>query len=157
MNLKKILFLVLCSILSSGLKANENLRKETVEIAERAVNTIEDVDGATLDFSANSLKEIDRIVLEIRKEEGNDPEPFQHVLYMLGVYVGEVLLRNIDGSEWVTVPKKLVDIGAAQESEIWLKAKNGSLYNPIGKVYKLMKNGQENSVHQFYNYLKSKK
>ena len=41
-------------------------------------------------------------------------------------------------------------------TEIWLKRKEGTLYNPMGKIYQLMINGEENRIDHFFGFIKVK-
>lgn len=150
------LAITLLMLINSSLMAKEDLRTEMVETAQRAVETVRNIEGVSLNYSVESLKEIDRIVISLREKQGNDPKPFENVLFMLGAYVGEVYIRNFEGSQWIEAPKEFFEVGAARESDIWLKGIDGSFYNPIGKVYKLMLNGEEDSVYHLYNYIVSK-
>jgi len=59
------------------------------------------------------------------------------------------MVRNL-GYKWDNPTQKEISIGFDLTG---VRGKNAGFSNPIGKVFKLMKNGQEDSVENFYNIL----
>lgn len=57
------------------------------------------------------------------------------------------MVRNL-GYKWDNPTQKEISIGFDVTG---VRGKNDSFSNPIGKVFKLMKNGQEDSVEHFYS------
>jgi len=121
-------------------------------LAEIAVQTAEKMRGKHLDYSPESLKVIDQLVLGFR-EEGNTAEAMNRTLVVLGCYVGEVMVRSL-GYKWDNPNKKEMSVGF---SITGVRASNGSFSNPIGKVFKLMENGKEDSVAWFYKVASSER
>lgn len=115
-------------------------------LAEVAVNAVSQMNGLKLDYSPASLKIIDQLVLGFRKE-GNSTQSMNKTLIIFGCYVGEVMVRNL-GSKWDNPDKKERSLGFDVTG---IRGKNGGFSNPIGKVFKLMQNGAEDSVEHFYS------
>lgn len=149
---KKLLATVGIASLTVSASAASKLAEQAAFAANRAVETAKKVDGAVLDYSPNSLKDIDKIVLDIRRS-GTNPEEVKGTLFILGAYVGEVIVRNNKGSEWSQPPK---EVQAAGLTAMGISTKDGVFWNPIGKVHKLLINGEEDSVVHFYNVIKDK-
>lgn len=115
-------------------------------MAEIAVTMVKERAGVTLDYTPQSLRTIDQIVLKAR-EQGNTVESMQRTLLVLGCYVGEVMVRHLGNASW-EVPSG-AERAALGDLPIGVRSANG-LTNPIGKVYKLMKNGPEDSTYALY-------
>ena len=114
-------------------------------LAELAVVVIQKSQGKLLDFSPESLKTVDELVLGFKKE-GNTPQSMNKTLVILGCYVGEVMVRNL-GYQWDNPTDTEMAFGFDVTG---IRGKNGGLSNPIGKVFKLMTIGEEDSVMAFY-------
>ncbi|MCW8943708.1 MAG: hypothetical protein OQL27_02980 [Sedimenticola sp.] len=148
---KKLLVTVGIASLSASAPAAIKLAEQAAFAANQAVETAKKVDGTVLDYSPNSLKDIDKIVLGIRRG-GTSPDEVKGILFILGAYVGEVIIRNIEGSQW-SQPK---EVQAAGLTAMGVSTNDGIFWNPIGKVHKLLINGEEDSVVHFYNVIKDK-
>ena len=74
-----------------------------------------------LDFSAQSLWSVDRMVDEIRRE-GAPYAAVEVVLRGLGAYAGEVIVRQT-GAEWW-----------ASGGEYWIRTPDGRLWDPIDEA-----------------------
>jgi hypothetical protein len=106
-----------------------------------AVNAAWEVSRVDLDYSVVSLQSVDAI-LEGFHQKRVDQEAMGSVLFAFGCYVGEVFVRHARG-QWVDVETSAMK-GAASFMVIALA--NGKLCNPIGKVFKRVENGDEDSV-----------
>ena len=106
---------------------------------------VQQLDGDHLDYSPESLKAVDRILLKLH-DEGTAPQSIQKTVIAFGCYVGEVMVRNL-GYKWDMPSEKERSVGF---SMIGVRDKKGGFSNPIGKVYKRVQNGQEDSVVFFY-------
>lgn len=147
----KALYLFLI-FFSFNVSAESELKINKLSIlAELAVEVVKEVNGISLDYTVESLKKVDRIVLNMRKSAGTNPEPYKKILYFLGVYVGEVVIKNNENYEWA---EKDLNSGITNESEFLLKSKDGIYCDPIGSVYEVMFKGQEVSVYEEYRYIK---
>ncbi len=118
--------------------------------AEAAVRVMAQVNGTKLDYSAESLRSVDSFVLAIRATD-KDGTKFEHLLNVLGFYVGEVMARGYQ-MQWVKPTDAEAKLGAPAYA---LRHPSGSLVNPIGKVFKLFQNGEEDRTHGLYTSLES--
>ncbi|MEU6574975.1 hypothetical protein [Streptomyces sp. NPDC046805] len=71
-----------------------------------------------LDYSAQSLWSVDRLIDDLRRE-GTPPAAVQNTLRGLGAYAGEVIVRQV-GAEWW-----------AAGGDHWVRTPNGRLWEPI--------------------------
>ena len=149
---KKLLAAIGIAAATSGANAADQLQAQATSAAEQAVAIAKQVDGTILDYSPESLTSVDRIVLGMRKD-GTKPEQVQGILFILGAYVGEVIVRNATGARWTQPPKEIV---AAGMDVMGVTTTTGVFLNPIGKVHKLLMNGQEDSVLGLYELSKEK-
>lgn len=114
-------------------------------LAEVAVKAMSQMHGIQLDYSPESLKSIDKAVLDLRKN-GVSMQTVNKTLIVLGCYVGEVMVRNL-GYKWDNPDSKEIALGFDVTG---IRGENNGFSNPIGKVFKLMQNGEEDSVDSFY-------
>lgn len=119
--------------------------EQAPKIAEVAVAMVQQFDGYRLDYSPESLKVVDRIVLQLHTE-GDSPQSVQRTILAFGCYVGEVMVRNL-GYKWDQPTEKEQSVGFTM---VGVRDKKGGFSNPIGKVYKRVQNGNEDSVVFFY-------
>lgn len=106
-----------------------------------------------LDYSMESLKQIDTFF----NEQVVDGKPKPHsilenglgkIIFALGAYVGETLIKNSSGSNWVTN-----DNDAQGEINISVKFKSGAIVWPAQRIMKRLKNGQEDSIFSYASVL----
>lgn len=117
-------------------------------LAGRAVQTVRDIDGVGLDFTPESLKHIDQIVLGFHSR-GLKFNDMGETVFVFGCYVGEVIVRNLD-ARWEMPDEQGRKLGFAM---MGVRLRDGAFLNPIGKAFKLLKNGSEDSVLYFYQAL----
>jgi hypothetical protein len=110
-----------------------------------AVNAAWEVSRVDLDYSVASLQDVDAI-LERFHQDGVNQEAIGSILFAFGCYVGEVFVRHAHG-QWVDVDASAMK-GAA--SFMVLELPGGKYCNPIGKVFKRVENGDEDSVAYFF-------
>jgi hypothetical protein len=119
-------------------------------LAQKIVETVSKLDGITLDYSVESLEALDSRVLAFR-EQGATSTEMPETLFMLGCYFGEVLNRHL-GGKWFSPNQHAAGFAVlAIELEFGLHA------NPIGKVFKLLENGPEDSTAWLYKVLEDEK
>ncbi|MGW0819864.1 hypothetical protein [Streptomyces sp. NPDC002845] len=98
-----------------------------------------------LDYSVNSLRVVDVIVDGLRKGATERCE-VEGVLFELGVYAGEVLVRRA-GAEWV-------EFDAVQRElfgqPVGVRMPDGRVWNPLGKVVKRFEAGEPESIRMLY-------
>ena len=117
--------------------------------AALAVAAARSIDGITLDFTEESLGEVDRILLAFH-DEGTAVETIGETVFALGAYVGEVAIRNV-GGVWTPPPTPM-----SSERDAWpvVRLATRSQYvNPIGRAFKAAAEGEIESVASFYKLL----
>ncbi len=119
-------------------------------LADRAVRAAKDVEGVTLDYSHASLKHVDKTVLRFR-EQGLQWQQVGATLFVFGCYVGEVVVRNLS-ARWEMPNEKEQSVGF---DWMGIRTSNGAFWDPINKVFKLLKNGEEDSVWYLYSVIES--
>jgi len=120
----------------------ENAGKHAQLAAAAAWN----VDHVKLDYSPQSLAEVDRIVGGFHSE-GLSPEQVGSTVFSFGCYVGEVFVRHAD-AHW----RSAAETPMAELSGFPLVIELGksSHCNPIGKVFKRLENGEADSLPYFF-------
>lgn len=148
--MKKIIshfILLLCFFFSSAVQAQNNLTPEdAAKYATLAVSMAEKLEGVNLDYSPNSLKSVDEIILKFHMA-GKKPEDMQRAIIVLGCYVGEVMIRNL-GGKWEMPNEKARAIGFIF---MGVKTKKENFTFPIEKSFKRLINGSEDSVFHLYS------
>jgi hypothetical protein len=128
-----------------------NLRYEpTPENASRfaadIVGVAQNVSGTALDYSVDSLKQVDDII-EGMRSEGCTTDQIAETLFGFGCYVGEVLVRRA-GATWREAANTPMASFAGFPLVIHLRG--DSYCNPIAKAFKRLENGAEDSLPFFY-------
>ena len=118
------------------------------EIAAMAVPFAEQNYGVTLDYGVASLAQLDGIIEDLRRDQRF--EVLQPVLFSMGCYVGEVLVRHA-GGRW----RRAEDLGAgmAALSPIAVEMPDGRGCNPVGRVYRRFQKGREDGIVSFFHSL----
>ncbi|MFF3498782.1 hypothetical protein [Streptomyces sp. NPDC003247] len=89
--------------------------------AADAVATLPEGARTRLDFSAQSLWRVDRLIGDLRRED----RPYgavESVLRGLGAYAGEVIVRRTGGEWWAT------------GGDHWVRTPDGHLWDPIDEA-----------------------
>ncbi len=115
------------------------------EIAGMTLPFVQENYGLVLDYSPASLKELDRIVDDLRRDQRF--EAVQTLLFSMGCYVGEVLVRHA-GGRWRTTEE--VGMGRVASSPIAVEMPDGRGCNPVARVYRRFQKGREDSLTAFY-------
>lgn len=118
------------------------------EIAGMTVPIVQQNYGVTLDYSPASLKELDTIVDDLRRDQRF--EAVQTLLFSMGCYVGEVLVRHA-GGRWRTAEELGMD--KASISPIAVEMPGGRGCSPVARVYRRFQKGREDSLAVFYQAL----
>jgi hypothetical protein len=116
------------------------------EIAAMILPFVNENYGIALDYSVGSLRQVDGVIDDLRKDQAF--EDLQPLLFSLGCYVGEVLVRHA-GAEWCTTEG--LGMGAVATSPIVIRMPDGRGCNPVGKTYKRFRNGPEDNLAWFYH------
>ena len=123
--------------------------------AQLAVDAARNVDRVELDFSPQSLSEVDRILSKFHAEKLR-ADQIGETVFSFGCYVGEVLVRHHGGSWQMPERGFLARLGLGNSNMMVVQMPNGIVWNPIGKAFKLLENGKEDSVSYFYDVAASK-
>jgi hypothetical protein len=114
--------------------------------AQLAVRLASEEHDVVLDFSRRSLENLDALVDTLR-EDGLSGEEAAEALFVLGCYLGEVLVRGLQG-RWVPTPRSpLKDVSP------WpmvVSLPDGSAWDAIGKVFRRLELGDSEFLPAFY-------
>jgi hypothetical protein len=117
------------------------------QLADVAVNVTRNVAGIELDFSPASLQRVDELITGFRAE-GHTAETMNETICLFGCYLGEVIIQN-HGGQW----KLAADTAyrkVAPADMLVLETPNKAVWNPLGKAFRLLENGMEDSLAFFY-------
>ena len=122
-----------------------------IEDIEKGYNWISSAlasSGYSIDFSIESLKEIDRFFDEnvengIPKPNGLLSESKGTRIFGIGSYIGEVIRREY-GGEWI-----VDDNDPNGEINISVKLNNGAVIWPIQRAMKRFSNGNEDGIYAY--------
>ncbi|MDT0409652.1 MULTISPECIES: DUF6278 family protein [Streptomyces] len=109
------------------------------------VRAAAEIDGVELDGTPGSLDRVDA-VLERLRAEGVTTESVAATLFGFGCYTGEVLVRH-GGGAWRAVTE---EERAVFGWPLVVALPGGGVCNPIGKAFKRLENGPEDSLGYFY-------
>jgi hypothetical protein len=99
-----------------------------------------------LDFSPRSLEDVDAQIESLR-EEGLDGEDAAEALFVFGCYVGEVMVRHLQGHWIPTARSPLRDLSP------WpmvVLLRTGAAWDPIGKAYRRLELGDSEYLPAFF-------
>lgn len=116
------------------------------DLAGVIIGTAKRVSKLDLDYSPESLQLVDDQLTQF-ENEGVTSGEIAETLFYFGCYVGEVFVRNL-GARWV----RTAESGMAKLTP-WpmvLAMSNGDYWNPIGKVFKRVDEGEAESVAYLY-------
>jgi hypothetical protein len=101
---------------------------------------------AELDFSPPSLEVVDAQVDSLR-EEGLDAEAAAEVLFVLGCYLGEVMVRHLGGA-WVATARS--PLRGVSPWPMVVALGDGSAWDAIGKAYRRLELGDSEHLPAFF-------
>ena len=114
-------------------------------LATRIVEVTRQVEGVQLDYSPESLKWVDGLILGLR-EDGQTFDDVGETVFLFGCYAGEVLARSLDG-QWAEPGEKEAEAGLQMPG---IRVPSGTFWNPIGKALRLLENGPTESLHYMW-------
>jgi hypothetical protein len=126
--------------------------ENAAQLASLAVQLTKDITSIDLDYSAGSLEHVDQLILGFRKE-GHSIQSMEHTIISFGCYLGEVIIKNL-GGQWKRANSTSMK-EFAEEHVLLLEASSGWTLNPIGKAFKLLQNGPEDSLVFYYGVVTS--
>jgi hypothetical protein len=107
-------------------------------------------DDFKLDYTIDSFIEIDKFFNKNLKngkpKKGGRlaKKGFGPILFSIGSYVGETIIKNVNGAEWITD-----DNDPQGELKVSMKLPNGTEIWPIQKVIKRFQNGSEDAIYPY--------
>jgi hypothetical protein len=114
--------------------------------ARLAVEVTRQEFDSDLDFSAGSLETLDGHI-ETLREEGWTAEDAAELLFVLGCYVGQVMVRNLRG---VWVPTVRSPIAGLSPWPMVVVLPNRSAWDTIGKTYLRFEIGDSEYLPAYY-------
>jgi hypothetical protein len=118
--------------------------------AQIAVDLAREEFDASLDFSPRSLERVDSEIDSLR-EEGIDGEGAAEKLFVLGCYLGEVMVRHLGGA-WV--PTARSPLRGVSPWPMVVALADGSAWDVIGKAYKRLELGDSEYLPAFFEAAK---
>jgi hypothetical protein len=118
------------------------------EIAAMVPPFVEGNYGVVLDYGVPSLRQLDGVIDDLRRDQRF--ETLQPLLFAMGCYVGEVMVRHA-GASWRTTAE--MGMGEVASSPIVIRVADGRGCNPVGRVYKRFQNGAGDSLASFYHVM----
>ena len=123
--------------------------ENAAKIAELMIEPTQRISKVELDYSVDSLREVDRIVRKMWREVGRKGRATE-TLFGFGCYVGEVLVRN-HGGRWRETHK--TPLKGATQLPLVVELGAGQVCDPIGQVFKRFQSGQAENLLRFYHTL----
>jgi len=114
--------------------------------AQIAVELAHEEYDADLDFSPGSLELVDSLIDSLR-EEGVDGEGAAEALFVLGCYLGEVMVRQLGGA-WAPTPRS--PLRGVSPWPMVVALADGSAWDAIGKAYKRLELGDSEYLPAFF-------
>lgn len=118
--------------------------KEASRHAEVAVKSARDISRARLDYSPRSLRDVDRIIGEMREDRVTADE-LAETLFSFGCYVGEVFRRRY-GGRWREIGETPL-LNVAQVPMV-LETSTGRYIDPISATFACLTDGHQ--LSDFY-------
>ena len=129
-------------------KKSNNTLEEDIHLASEWVVKALNSSGYNADYSLESMKEIDRFFDEQSSETGLLSKNRGRILFALGSYIGETVIR-LYGGEWITD-----DSDPQGEINISVKLGNGTVLWPVFRCMKRYIQGREESIYAYLFFLK---
>jgi hypothetical protein len=124
-----------------------NVDPQMQQLAESAVIAAKDKFGVTLDFSENSLQQLDTLLQQAHEgykqtsSSENSPNiPIDNTVRVWGSYFGEVIRRSL-GGDWIV-----------DQNNIYLQLGSKRL-NPLGQVRSWIKIGTQHDIQGYFEKL----
>jgi hypothetical protein len=114
--------------------------------AQLAVRVSREEYDEALDFSPASLDRVDEQIEGLR-EDGRDGEEVAELLFVLGCYLGQVMVQAL-GGQWVSTAQSA--LRAISPWPMVVVLPGGSTWDPIGKTYKRLELGDSEYLPAYY-------
>jgi hypothetical protein len=114
--------------------------------ADTAAGAAKNIDNLNLDYSTESLETVEDILGRFH-EEGLSVDKIGGALFAFGCYVGEVFIRNF-GGKWKK--EEETEMKGLAGFFIVVELPNGVICNPVGKVFKIVIDGEKGLAYFYY-------
>lgn len=118
-----------------------------IKFAQQFVDAVGQNDKKELDYSTQHLDFVDQF-LQTFSDEGLSVNDFAETIFVAGCYVGEIMIRNNEGS-WVRQEEAGLPEGVSM-MPIVVKLPNGNTVDPIAKAFKRFYYGDIENIQYFY-------
>ncbi len=134
------------TMVKASLVTPETFRKE----AQETVSTAKEIFEAKLDFTAESIKTLDKMIEEGWKTPMGEKEAYELSMSILslGSYLGETIIKNLGGKWQVDIAEKN-PVEKMLSAKIIDLGKIAEIY-PFGKTFKRFVSGKEDSLDFYY-------
>jgi hypothetical protein len=135
---------------SRGNNSSENIDKYMASLSAQAVERARSGYGVTLDYRADSVKEVERLLAtkyELQKTHPMTEREIVEGAHLWGAYIGEVIKR-IHPAHWLRDSA----VAGKDALPIVYEDKSGESY-PCAWVYHRLKNGEEDNVWIKFHFL----
>ena len=127
-------------------RRGKDLKQAASFMANLAVELFTGALDVKLDYSPESLADVDRIVEELKKAELPDAQS-KEALLRLSYYVGEVFVKHLRG-EWIQTSADAPGAGGAARTLIRLPG--GVDIDPVARLANLWRRGSGGSLARLY-------
>lgn len=131
------------------------LKEDILKYSDWIVKAFKE-DGLNLDYSINSLMEIDKFV-QMHTKDGQPikgrrlSKNLGGIIFSLGAYIGETLIKNVPNSKWITN-----DNDPQGEINIAVELGDGTTCFPGQRIMKRIQNGLEDGIYPYGHSLTEK-
>lgn len=121
--------------------------------AQDTVNSAREIFNAKLDFTAESIKTLDKIIEEGWKIPMGEKEAYELSMSILslGSYLGETIIKNL-GGKWQVNTDEENSVEKMLDAKIIDLGKIAEIY-PFGRIFKRFVNVKEDSLDFYYRSL----
>jgi hypothetical protein len=120
--------------------------ENALDHAQLAVEVAWEEFGFDLDYSPGSLESVDAQIESLR-EDGLTGEDAAEALFVLGCYLGEVMVRSLAGGWLPTARSPLADVSPWPMVVV---LPGGSAWDVIGKAYKRLELGDSEYLPAYF-------
>lgn len=123
--------------------------KEDIKSQATWITKAFQADRLKLDYSIDSFIEIDKFFLKHSvngqpKRGGRLAKNLGPIIFAIGSYVGETIIKNVPGAKWVTD-----DSSPEGEMTATVKFRDGTEIWPMQRIMKRFSNGLEDAVYTY--------
>jgi hypothetical protein len=122
----------------------EDIKKQSESIVKKC-----EADGLVLDYTIKSLIQIDKLFESHSKNGKPIPggllsQDTESVIFSIGSYIGETIIKNVRGAFWVTN-----DRDPEKEIKASVRLPDGTVFWPIRKATRRLQCGPECSIYAY--------